>query len=204
MLLYKGIKVAVLLQIFCFLVKVLNCFRGFAAKAKINEGGKQAMALPTKQYVIDKSHSQIFGPHSGVKSLGIVAGNPKFQYVDLPYDWKELPGPVEGSYHYIVDCKGRKRAYSRGGTVGGEYVKVLWPLSRFQVGYLQVEGLLVGCARDGGKLIYTTEPIKPVIDGRDALNYRDFLDQRRSENRAKEWLDKNYPDWREPGAYWED
>jgi len=152
---------------------------------------------PELGYVIIKDHYQVFGPNSGVKLLDIVTGNQKYQYVELPSSWK-VPNPAGSFSHDIVDSNGRKRADFQVAYVGGKYVNALWPLNRFQVGYLQVEGLLIGCVRDGGKLIYTTESIKFLPDG--TIHGTDAID---AEDRAREWLNKNHPDWQKPGAYWD-
>ncbi|MDP3725780.1 MAG: hypothetical protein Q8R36_01120 [bacterium] len=136
----------------------------------------------------------------GVKFLGDVEGDHLFQYVELPKGWKKVT--TDDSMHSkLVDNEGRERAeifykaasYDRRSDMS---------LSRrfdvsFDYGRFDKEGVGVANVTDGGKkVVYTTEPISATREKR-----REVSDQ--AENAAVEWLDKNRPDWRNPGAYWD-
>lgn len=152
--------------------------------------------------VIKTFDYQLFGANSGIGLLGAVSGDPQFQYAELPPGWKKiLERAAVITLWKVLDCQGRERAIISAWCVDGEFVNRLRPLSRFQVSYLYMEGLIVGCVRDGGKLIYTTA--STVFPAPTEDNVAKALVKLEVADIANEWLDKNYPDWRHPGAYWD-
>lgn len=146
--------------------------------------------------VIERAHLEIFGATAGVKLLDVVEGAPLFHYVEFPPGWKQIPSKDFPSWDDLIDDKGRKRATVRVVHVGGGYKCQVVPSNRFQASHIYnvEDGIVVGSVRDGGKLIYTTESIKCVVGDLSWLHV---------EQVAEAWLDKNYPDWRKYGAYWD-
>lgn len=136
---------------------------------------------------------------AGVKFLGVVEDDPLFQYVELPQGWKKIP--TEHSMHStLLDNKGRARAnifykaafYDRSANLS------LHTRYNYHFDYdkRDKEGIAVAYATDCDKVIHSTPPIK--CDSR-TPSY-EYSDQ--ASDKVEKWLDNNYPDWRNPGAYW--
>lgn len=136
---------------------------------------------------------------AGVKFLGVVDGDDMFQYVELPEGWKKVPTD-HSMWSKLVDDKGRERA-------GIFYKAAFYDRSahmslscRFGVSFdydrFDKESIGVATVTDGGKVVHTTDPIP--------ANGKECYDVSNKANKAAvEWLDKNHPDWRNPGAYWD-
>lgn len=137
---------------------------------------------------------------SGVKFLGVVDGDPLFQYVELPQGWKKLPTD-HSMWSKLVDEKGRERAmifykaafYDRSAhmrlslrfSVTNDYKRA------------ETEGIAVAHVLDCENIIYSTEPLKLPADDRKKYEVSD-----KAKKAAEKWLNKHYPDWRNPAAYW--
>jgi len=136
---------------------------------------------------------------AGIKFLGVVEGDDMFQYVEFPQDWKKM-ATDHSMWSKLVDDKGRERAsifykaafYDR---------SAFMSLTRrygatFDYDRFDKEGVAVAIATDCGKPIYTTDPIP--ANGKEKYDISDEV-----KKVAIEWLDENYPDWQNPGAYWD-
>lgn len=138
---------------------------------------------------------------AGVKFLGVVEGDDMFQYVDLPRGWKKM-ATDHSMWSKLVDDKGRERAsifymaafYDRSAHMSLS--------TRFGVrrdyDRQDNENVAVAHVMDGSKVVHTTEPIQLPTDDRKKYKVAEQADKV-----AVEWLDKNHPDWRNPGAYWD-
>jgi hypothetical protein len=137
---------------------------------------------------------------AGVKFLGVVEGDKMFQCVELPQGWKKM-ATDHFLWSNLVDDKGRVRAaifykaafYDRSAHIS---------LScRFGVSFdydgFDKENVGVANVTDGDRVIHTTEQISTA----EGETRHDVSEKARK--LAVEWLDKNHPDWRNPGAYWE-
>ncbi len=135
----------------------------------------------------------------GVKFLGAVEGDPIFQYVQLPQGWKKVP-TNHSMWSNLVDDRGRGRA-------GIFYKAAFYDRSahlsldcRYQAhfDYDLFNKKAVGVTKvyDGTQVIFQTEPMSS--DGKDSYHISDICSKQ-----ANDWLDKNYPDWKNPAAYWD-
>ena len=138
---------------------------------------------------------------AGVKFFGVIEGDDMFQYVELPKGWKKV-ATDHSMWSKLVDDKGRERAsifykaafYDRSAHMS---LSCRFGVS-FDYARFDKENIGVANVTDGGKVIHTTEPIT-ANDG-----YEKRYDVSDKANKvAVEWLDKNHPDWRNPGAYWD-
>lgn len=161
---------------------------------------------------------------AGVKFIGVVEGDNIFQRVELPKGWKK-EADEHPLWSKLVDDKGRERAsifFYAGKSLGphfnltlslhsGVSVDSSFPekiigrsaymlLScRFEVSFdydrFDKENVGVANVTDSGEVVHATEPI--FANGEARYDVSD-----KANKIALEWLDENYPDWRNPGAYW--
>lgn len=144
---------------------------------------------------------------AGVKFLGPVQGDPLFQCVELPAGWIMM-----ATDHYmwtnLVDEKGRRRAsifykpefYDRDAHID---LSCRFAVnSNFQ--REKDEGVAVFDVRDCDRIIFSTEPAALI---KDAQTREDRLANYALEDEARAaavaWLEERYPDWKNPGAYWD-
>lgn len=139
---------------------------------------------------------------AGVKFFGVVDGDPMFQYVELPLGWKEIPTD-HFMWSKLVDDKGRERARIFYKAAFYDRYAHMSLSTRFNISrdYDQrdKEGVAVTYVTDSGKVIHTTEPIH--LPAKEDRKYYEIGDK--ADKTAKAWLDQHYPDWRNPGAYWD-
>lgn len=136
---------------------------------------------------------------AGIKILGAVEGDPMFQYVELPQGWKKV-ATDHSMWSKLVDDKGRERASIFYKAAFYDRSAHMSLSCRFGVSFdydrLDKENVGVANVTDGGKVIFTTDPIP--ANGEKRYDMSD-----KANKLAVEWLDKNHPDWRNPGAYWD-
>lgn len=152
--------------------------------------------LPTK-FCRDGSFEKTVLEAAGVKFLGIVDSDPMFQYVELPNGWRK-EATDHSMWSKLLDDKGRERAaifykaafYDRSAHI------LLACRYNISVDYdrLNKENICVANITDCGDVIYSTEP-ECDQEGLGTIN--------KARNAAAKWLDENYSDWRNPGAYWD-
>jgi hypothetical protein len=138
---------------------------------------------------------------AGVKFLGVVDGDDIFQYVKLPEGWKKEP-THHSMWSNLVDDKGRVRALIFYKATFYDRSAHLELQRRFDVKQdydKKKENVAVTHVTDGGKVIHTTGPIPLPEDDYDQKC--EVLKEVKA--KAITWLDENYPDWRDPGAYWD-
>lgn len=179
-------------------------------------GTKQAAAssvLPTE----DLQDYAEGGPYAymGIKVLNPVPNDALFTYVELPEGWKVVP--TDHSMHNsIVDDKGRKRAgYFYKAACYDRIANMYPPLARFKLDY----GNNDDYGPEGGlREIVIVDNAKYKIDSMERID-PDCIIQTFSQAgapgelgykiadelkaKAREWLDKHYPDWKKPEAYWD-
>jgi len=136
---------------------------------------------------------------AGVKFLGVVEGDDMFQYVELPEGWKKV-ATSHSMHSKLVDDKGRERAsifykaafYDRSANMSiCRRFSVSFDWTRFDKDKVGVTNVT-----DGDKVVYTTEPLQ-------AEDKKGWDVEEVTNKVAIEWLDESYPDWRNPGAYWD-
>lgn len=140
----------------------------------------------------------------GVKFHDRVKGDDIFQYVTLPKGWKKVETD-HSMWSNLVDDKRRTRAaifykaafYDRSAyfSLNRRFVATC-DFSR-----MNKTGEVVGIVTDDGKIIYTTGIRHCQATRRDGSEY-EITDAATKD--AKDWLNKNYPEWDDPTKYWED
>jgi len=136
---------------------------------------------------------------AGVKFCGIVKDDPIFQYVELPQGWKKV-ATEESRWSKLLDDKDRDRAsifYKAAFYDRSAYLTLSFRF-RFRPDYDQQDkGIAVARVVDCGKVVYTTELIA-LPGGSERYSLINQVNQM-----AIDWLNQNYPDWQNPGAYWD-
>ncbi len=135
----------------------------------------------------------------GVKFGETVKGDALFQHVDLPEGWKKVSTDHQ-TWSKLVDEKGRERAqifykaafYDRGAFLSVSYRYGI----RIDYERLNNKGVCIAFVTDGDKTIHETEPIsKEGKTNHETVN--------RTTAEAEAWLDAHFPNWRDPGDYWD-
>lgn len=139
---------------------------------------------------------------AGFKFVCVVPDDDMFQVVEMPSGWQKK-ATDHSMWSNLVDDKGRVRAsifYKAAFYDRSAHMNLV---SRFGVSQdydrAKKEGVAVAVVKDGGNVIFSTEPMK-LPDERDK-NYYEIGDD--AQKKAVEWLDQQYPDWKNPGAYWD-
>ena len=139
---------------------------------------------------------------AGVKFVCQVPDDPMFQVVEMPKGWKKQRTD-HSMWSNLVDDKGRVRASIFYKAAFYDRSAHLRLNSRFTVSQdydrTEKEGVAVSRVMDGANVIFSTEPVK-LPEKRDSAYY-DVTDA--VQQKATEWLDATYPDWQNPGAYWD-
>jgi len=172
---------------------------------KQEEMVNQASILPSKTDPGEKE----FLAKCGVKFLGQVEDNELFQYVELPAGWKKV-GAGHPWLTMLVDDQGRERArifykhtyYDQIASLHLVPRYGIWedPTSRNPEGPSTIAATVIdgGEVLGQGEILFMTQPIK-VIGSR--LDKMRIYHQQIKE--AYAWLDQNFPNWRDPLAYWD-
>lgn len=117
-----------------------------------------------------------------------------FVNVKFPPGWKKVPS--ESAYWTdLIDDKGRKRASIFYKAAFYDRHSIIHPEQRFRQNteYSDEENTRTVTITDSGKVIHTV--------GVCSLYDRDSMDL--IDSQADAWLKQNYPDWRNPAAYWD-
>lgn len=159
--------------------------------------------LPTEMGRHSDYNAKAILEAAGVKFLGVVAGDEIFQHVDLPVGWKKV-ATDHSMWSDLVDDNGRKRAaifYKAAFYDRSAHMNLI---RRFDVGEardeegVKAKKVVVMIVIDCDKIVFSTEPVDRPEDWDDENN---ILQQSRQV--AVDWLNANYPDWQNPGAYWD-
>ena len=160
----------------------------------------QSTTLPTRHMDGEHKVKDVLEA-AGVKFGEVVEGDDLFQYVELPEGWEKKPTD-HSMWSHLVDDKGRVRAsifykaafYDRGAHINLE--------RRYSCGLnyerCQTHNESLAEARDGGGVIFSTKPVARP-DGYE--NYQPL--ENAAEKEVKDWLNEHFPDWTDPGAYWD-
>lgn len=163
---------------------------GNAIELQANKDNKEFISnetLPTKMSPEDKNALELWG----IQLLGEVPDDPLFQYVRLPDGWEKVPD--HGHWSYLRDDKGRRRA---------NIIYTATSYSRYAE--------LTCIPKYWYKWTYRNVPdddtthTEYIVISEDQIIYTTGV-MIRSEGKVaiEEWLNTNYPDWRNPCAYWD-
>lgn len=151
-----------------------------------------------------------------LEALGIVFGNDVddiFVEAKLPDGWKKVP-TEHSMWSELLDDKGRIRApifykaafYDRKAhlTLVPRFSYQVQPVSGWQDPN-QLKHEWHGVVADCGTIFWVTQSrIAPQPDFSDAKKIDDWYKEKDAlGNSARLWLEKNYPDWKNPLAYWD-
>jgi len=159
-----------------------------------------------KQGQTELCHSELLpvrfmnGKPEDLEKAGVIFGDkvesdPIFQNVTLPKGWEIRP-TKHSMWTELVDDKGRVRAsifYKAAFYDRSTHISLS---SRYN--YSQYQNNEKAVARDGDKIIWESEPFEFGEDGEPTYDSRDVRGKE-----AEDWLNENYPDWRDVTAYWE-
>lgn len=169
--------------------------------------------MPARRNDLSKFNSRKVLEAAGIKFSDLVPGNPIFQYVDLPPGWKNVP---RNGFTDLVDNKGRTRAFSF--YIGQEafYTAKVRYSVKFDSQRLRQDDVAVAHVMDGDRIVYTTEPFKddlhaPIrITPYSSSPFIQVGDEKQEDplwkqamKAAQDWLDKKFPNWEDPSAYWD-
>ena len=147
---------------------------------------------------------------AGFRFMGVATFHlPLFQRIQLPFGWKKEP-TSHPWLTMLLDGQNRERA--RIVYKAADNLAVMSLVPRFGIrerGYsvdekLGTQGPITRVVTDGGtvgksgKAIYLTEAI-PTSDTKSDR----FRAYQSAGKEAEAWLNENYPDWRDPFAYWD-
>lgn len=145
----------------------------------------------------------------GVKLLGPVPGDALFQQAELPAGWSIKPTD-HSMWSDLVDEKGRKRAAIFYKAAFYDRKAHLRLVDRFQISAVEGEerpGPVAMRVMDGEVELFRSKTYS-IGDRKGLLGLSKFERQYEcddaAQKEAQDWLDKNKPDWRTPGAYWGD
>lgn len=169
-----------------------------AQEARGQRSFVQSDTLPTDM----KAEAKAVIEAAGVEFLGVVPGDPLFQYVTLPPGWQKR-ATEHAMWTDLLDDKGRARARIFYKAAFYDRHAHLYVERRFiyhkDYDRLHNERVAVGIVTDCGKVIYETAPRQlPAEDSRECFAIED-----RAVAEARAWLDSHYPDWESPTSYWE-
>jgi hypothetical protein len=137
---------------------------------------------------------------AGVRFLGGVKDDELFQYVELPKGWEKKPTD-DNRWTMLVDERERERARIFYKPLFYDRKANMTLVTRFDFrrdyGRESTENVSLVYVSDCGEVVHTTEPIQ-LPDNRSRYQVAE-----QSDKAAVAWLDANYPDWRNPGAYWD-
>ena len=151
--------------------------------------------LPTKMDDLDR----VILEKAGVVFGDVVKGDEIFQYAELPEGWRKNPTD-HSMWSELLDEKGRKRAgifykaafYDRNAYLHCEHRYSY----RNDYDHEKANNEIVVLVTDCGKTIHTTKALP--LPERERYNVTDI-----AYAAANEWLNENFPNWTDAGAYWE-
>ena len=134
---------------------------------------------------------------AGVIFGDLVPDDPLFQFVEVPIGWKFIPGD-HPMWTRLVDQNGRERAaiwYRDTPDRDAHYEANTRYFVSLNWDHYETEGVIVGQVMDGDEIIYHTDPFEKRFYGENTpFDARDA---------AEEWLNANFPNWEDSGAYWD-
>lgn len=158
--------------------------------------------LPAESNPYSTPHFRMVLESAGMRFLEEVPGDPMFQFVVLPSGWKKERGV--GNSVLLKDTKGRIRArisyiaefYKRQAHINlvRRFVCVDDD-EQYDKNKMLVRSVVDNA--NNRKIIFTTNP-RHAPEGVDYCSVFDAV-----QNELVTWLNEHYPDWENPGAYWE-
>jgi hypothetical protein len=187
-----------------FVLEAIVLGQGPAIKGQEARGQQDLVnstTLPTEMGSYDGYTTKTVMEQAGVKFLGPVEGDELFQYVELPPGWKKV-ATDHSMWTKLVDDKGRERAAIFYKAAFYDRKAYMGLTSRYGINRdyerEKNENVAVAHVTDRDQVIHTTEPLSLPADRDERYKISD-----KALKAAGEWLKKNFPDWENPGAYWD-
>ena len=143
------------------------------------------------------NHKAIFKA-CGIELFEVVGNDPLFCFAKLPQGWRKEKTD-EVLWSNLLDGEGRERARIFFEAAIGRRNAFMYLSTRFNFRLDDFDrfkkNVIFARIKDCGKLIHTIHLIPPSSDDYDVVKWANSC--------AYEWLDKNYPDWRNPAAHWD-
>ena len=140
---------------------------------------------------------------AGVKFCGGMPNNDMLQIVELPKGWREI-ATYSPRWSHLVDDKGHTGRIRAKIFSDHRYTR-LNLVTRFSI-FKDTrrearEHVAITYVLDGGKkIIFKSKTLNlPTKDD----NFENWETSQSTVHEATKWLEENYPDWKNPGAYWD-
>lgn len=137
---------------------------------------------------------------AGIVFLGDCEDNTLLQKVSFPDGWKKVP-TTNSLWTSLVDDQDRVRASIMYSNLPWDRDARVDVLRRFgttdDFDRRMNDNVAVGQVTDCGKVFHSIDPI-PYTEDEERYQTTD-----RARLAAEQWLDGNFPNWRDPGAYWD-
>lgn len=144
----------------------------------------------------------------GIRLGPKVPGDPIFREAQLPEGWTTQPSREDSRTTNIVDANGHVRGYIWYKAASYDrraYLRILaryWP----EPSYTNPHSRMCYIVKDraDGKAIWTSQTLERPKPGTDKPSAWQAYEEAQNgcARAASEWLDKTFPDWKNPGAYW--
>lgn len=155
--------------------------------------------LPTQMSEYDRTVLE----RAGVVFEGQVPGDEMFTYVTLPAGWTKVPTD-HSLWSDLVDEKGRKRAAIFYKAAFYDRSAHLRTICRFGLvkdyDYEATNNAIKYTVTDGNAVVFSTQP-HPFTGEKFQDDWRKV--DTTAEKEARSWLTENFPNWEDPGAYWD-
>jgi len=178
------------------------------AAVAMRPGGIEAQeAQGQKDFVASETLPRLC-PRAELEHLGFVFGqdaDETFVYVTFPEGWKKVPTD-HSMWSDLLDDKDRKRAAIFFKAAFYDYHAEMDLTPRFSYSRVYdnhdeyIKGQIQWYVADGNDIIFRTDPLKFEKE----YDEEWFKLGGNASKLARSWLDKNYPEWENPMAYWED
>lgn len=172
-------------------------------------GQRQLIATDRLPASIEPAGAREAFERMGIVFLGPVIGDSLFMHVALPAGWRKV-ATGEAMLSLIVDDRGRERAriFYKASHHDPKASLILtarygvhescYKMERLDEAEFMAFVTDGGVVTDGRTVIFTTDVVELAGDRRATFRQtREVLKQ------AEVWLDANYPNWRDPFAYWD-
>ena len=169
--------------------------------AAATEGGIEAQEAAGQRSFVSSETLPRICPREELESLGFVFGEVAddiFIYVEFPEGWKKVP-TTHSMWSDLVDDKGAKRGSLFYKAAFYDISAHMYLTLRYSCRQnFDLEDAVEYNVFDKEEIIFSTPRIGAQ---RNSNEYWKIQDE--AEKQAKEYLEQNYPDYKNPLAYWE-
>lgn len=139
-----------------------------------------------------------------IKKLGAVQDDPLFTYVELPSGWTKK-ATEHAMWSHLLDDRGRQRASIFYKAAFYDRRAHIHPNRRFAIEHdykAMNDGIIRTNVQDCGQI---TRTFVHTCRVHEAMSHDEVARYKRENNAAAlAWLEAQYPDWENDGAYWDE